>query len=164
MSRATIIWENCHCDLSQKYFMKYISSMFLLLRSSNRIVLSLKINQFHSFCHGYSFLLKISFFLDYSNDLTRGYSKISPDDAKEVHDVVTKGGDETYFQEPDFLENPVPPLFKCGHLLLPFQTVLETIGGTVESRRYCHIGEPSKGASRKDRILSQPERGGRSRT
>ena len=83
---------------------------------------------------------------------------------KKGHDVVTKGGDETYFQEPDFLENPVPPLFKCGHLLLPFQTVLETIGGTVESRRYCHIGKPSKGASRKDRILSQPERGGRSLT
>ena len=51
----------------------------------------------------------------------------------EVHDVVTKGGDETYFQEPDFLENPVPPLFKSWHLLLPFQTVLETIGGTVEA-------------------------------
>ena len=51
----------------------------------------------------------------------------------EVHDVVTKGGDETYFQEPDFLENPVPPLFKCRHLLLPFQTVLETIGGTVDA-------------------------------
>ena len=137
--------------------MKYILSMFLLLRSSNRIVLSLKINQFHSFCHGYSFLLKISFFLDYSNDLTRGYSKISPDDAKEVHDVVTKGVDETCFQEPDFLENPVPPLFKCGHLPLPFQTVLETIGSTVEAL-LLHMTAVQAGAQKKMRFV--PNRGG----
>ena len=51
----------------------------------------------------------------------------------EEHDSVTKRVDKTYFEEPDFLENPVPPLFKCGHLLLPFQTVLEAIGGTVDA-------------------------------
>ena len=30
----------------------------------------------------------------------------------EEHDTVTKGGDKIYFEEPDFLENPVLPLFK----------------------------------------------------
>ena len=98
-----------------------------------------------------------SLFFDYSNDLTRGYSKISPDDAKEVHDVVAKGGGETYFQEPDFLENPVPPLFKCGHLPLPFQTVLETIGSTVEAL-LLHMTAVQAGAQKKWDFV--PNRGG----
>ena len=135
--------------------MKYILSMFLLLCSLNRIVLSLKINQFHSFCHGYSFLLKISFFSIIQMILQEAIVKLAQMMLKKYTMSLQKAVTKHTFKNLISLRIRSLLSLSADISFSRFRQFLKPLA--VLSRRYCYIGAP-----RKKWYLQQPKGGGKS--